>query len=170
MTVATTHANYSHDWHTPKEWLDWVTRTLGDGWFDPCPPHWQPDDEDGLHAYWRGPTYVNHPGTRASVARDWWAKGVRCLRERQVSALVWCAFNSEQLRYLDPSPFHLDGWLIMPRDRIGFVWGGPDVVTPNGKSRLTGDVARSPSNWTVFWSSCAPARTPTDCVIVRTGK
>ena len=43
---------------------------------------------------------------------------------------------------MNPSPFDIDGWLVMPKKRIGFVWGGPTVE---------------------------PAETPEECVIVRTG-
>ena len=88
---------------------------------------------------------------------------------------------------MNPSPFDMDGWLVMPKRRIGFVWCGPTLVRLDGATkgklveydadihdenwivRRHGEVAKSPGNWTVFWSSVEPAETPEECVIVRTG-
>jgi hypothetical protein len=77
----------------------------------------------------------------------------------------------------------LRGWLVMPKVRIGFVWGGPDMVKDDkGKlvpreekfsdratMRHHGQAMNSPGNWTVFWSSVEPAETPVPCDIIRTG-
>lgn len=159
MSLASTYANYSPDWWTPPEWMSWVYDTLGDV-FDPCPQWW--DDvlnPSGLEIDWGDRCYVNHPGARGSTQR-WWEKA----EEEQPDALIWCAFNVEQLRHLRPSPLEQPGWLVMPRRRIGFVWGGPT----NGK-RVHGEVAKSPGNWTVFWTTAQPATPPVESLVLRTG-
>jgi hypothetical protein len=58
---------------------------------------------------------------------------------------------------MDPSPFDMPGWLVMPRKRISFI---------NAKTGLPG---KSPANWAVFWSNTEPADPPEDCIMVRTG-
>lgn len=172
--VSTTHENYSHDWHTPPEWLAWVKATLGPKYFDPCPAVWD-GKRDGLETIWNRRTYCNHPGGRGST-RKWWAKYIR-EQERHAGRLrfIWCAFNHEQLRYMDPSPMHLPGWLIMPRDRVGYIWGGPTIKEARNKSgkitrpaRVHGERMKSPSNWSIFWTNVEPATPPGDCVTVRT--
>jgi hypothetical protein len=173
LTVADTYSDYSHDWHTPPEWWSWINETNANRThYDPCPEDWDPthyqlcdvanwidafDCEDDL-----GLVYVNHPGGRGETQR-WWTEGVRYVNEG--GPLIWCAFNVEQLRHMRPSPFALDGWLVMPRERIGYLWGGPDT----GK-RKHGERCKSPANWSVFWTTLKPAPTPVPCTIVRTGR
>ena len=77
---------------------------------------------------------------------------------------VWCGFNIEQLRHLIPSPLELPGWLILPRRRVSFVWGGPDT-----DKRKHGEPMRSPGNWTFFWTTVQPADTPGTSLVLRTG-
>lgn len=154
------HADYSHDFWTPPEWWEWVRKTLGvRGVFDPCPGDWGPDLPSGLDVLWLGPTYVNHPGARGSTSA-WWAK---YLAERP-SAFIWCAFSVEQFRHMLPSALELPGWLVAPRTRVSFIWGGPDMP-----GRVHGQPLKSPANWTAFWSTVEPARPPVDSIIVRTG-
>lgn len=167
MSIAETHQNYSHDWWTPEPWLDWVRRTIGSNYYDPCPGNWNPDWPSGLEAKWRDPSYCNHPGSRGSTAK-WWKKACHEMQENEIE-LIWCAFNCEQLRHMYPPPFKLSGYLIMPRDRIPFIWGGPDIIPEKGKPRFHGKPMKSPGNWTVFWSTVAPARLPQECVIIKTG-
>ncbi len=171
MSIATTHENYAHTWWTPPEWLDWVSATLGP-WHDPCPRDWADRPQrSGLKRYWHTAFYCNHPGARGST-KPWWDKFAQSLQHGRG---IWCAFNSEQLRHMDPSPFQLPGWLVMPRDRVRFIWGGPDLYKthkPTGEKVLVrkhGERPKSPGNWTVFWSRVEPAEPPAPCVIVRTG-
>lgn len=190
-SLAKTHENYAHTWWTPPEWLRWVTATLGNGWFDPCPQRWRPGDGSGLGLAWGPSFYCNHPGARGSTS-PWWEKFISSLD--CYSKGVWCAFSVEQLRHMRPSPFHRHGWLTMPSERIGFIWGGPTLFAKDdgkGKAkgvtekpdlallgldgkpvikRQHGERATSPGNWTVFWSSVKPAKPPVECIIVRTGQ
>lgn len=170
MSQPTTHADYSHDWWTPPEWGDWASETALVPMFDPCPRQWTGEDRCDV-AWWLdvvpegmapAPAYVNHPGGRGEAQR-WWTESVRYILSG--ADLIWCAFNVEQLRHMRPSPFALDGWLVLPRERIGYIWGGPDI---EGK-RKHGERCKSPSNWSVFWSTMRPAPTPVPCTIVRTG-
>ena len=162
--MAAVYANYSPDWWTPEPWMEWARQTLGGDFFDPCPATWSRDHPSGLDIPWPSTIYCNHPGARGSAV-EWWAK---CMATRACFGddmrLVWCAFSVEQLRHMRPSPFELDGYLVMPRARVGFVWGGPTKG-----SRVHGEVARSPANWTVFWSSEEVADPPAESVVVRTG-
>lgn len=177
MSLANVFSNYSDLWYTPPEWLEWVENTIGADYFDPCPQDWDEKlDFCGLDELWPSRFYVNHPGARGS-SQPWWSKATDELIGHGLDgAFVWCAFSHEQLRHLYPSPFHMPGWLVMPRDRIGFYWGGPDMIVnekavENGaepKWRLHGDQAKTPGNWTVFWTNKPPAPTPTPCVIERT--
>lgn len=164
MSVATSYQNYSPDWWTPPEWLRWVAGTLQTAvWFDPCPATWKSDDPCGLEVAWNRHTYCNHPGSRNSAA-VWWRKYNREQSELRGEMLfVWCAFSVEQLRHLDPSPFYLPGWLVMPRSRTAFVWGGP---TDGGREH--GEPCKSPANWAVWWTTAPPATPPAESVIVRT--
>jgi len=162
MSIAKTYVNYSADWWTPQPWLDWVSATIGGDWLDPCPGDWD-GSVSGLDVAWDVATYCNRPGSRGSVA-PWWHKylieqGHFAGRMR----FVWCAFNVEGLRYMTPSPFHLSGWLVMPRERTSFVWGGETT-----EAREHGKPAKSPANWAVWWTNVAPATPPVDSVIVRT--
>ena len=174
LSIATTHENYSHHWHTPPEWIEWVEATIGKGYYDPCPHDWTPGDASGLDDYpYPRSFYANHPGSRGSTGL-WWPKFVSELGPEHG---IWCAFNDEQLRHMYPSPYHLRGWLVMPRECLGFIWGGPDIIV-NKKAveggaeplwRRHGDRCKSPGNWTIFWTSAKPAETPSECVIVPTG-
>lgn len=169
-SLAKTHASYSHDWWTPPEWIQWVNETfLGQAWFDPCPGDWDPAAHaSGLERRWGDRTYCNHPGDRGSTPA-WWSKAADEVTNGGID-LIWCAFNVEQLRHMRPSNFRMPGWLIMPRNRIGFVWGGPDMAaTKNAKARKHGERSKQPGNWTVFWSTIEPAPTPEPSLIVRTG-
>ena len=154
------HADYSHDWWTPDEWMHWVHVTLGD-FHDPCSRAWQPSHPSGLDSDWGKRFYCNHPGARGSTLL-WWEKFV--LELNKGGDGIWCAFSVEQLRHMHPSPLETPGWLVMPRKRIGFVWGGQDT-----DKRKHGEAGKSPGSWTVFWSSVEPAETPIECVVVRTG-
>lgn len=176
-TFAKTYENYSSDWWTPPDWYLWAENTLGGPpVFDPCPSSWDPAQyPSGLDIQWTSPCYVNHPGSRGSTAR-WWSKyHEEVERLGQQLSIVWCAFSIEQLRHMYPTPFTLDGWLVLPRDRIGFIWGGPDKVVGTDKKtgesiiRKHGEPAKSPGNWTVFWTTERPAVPPSTCEMVRTG-
>jgi len=178
MTIAKTFENYSHSWGTPPEWMDWVHRTLDcrpDILFDPCSALWTPAMPSGLDIPWEDPSYCNHPGSRGSAQR-WWAKYLS-EQKRQGGRVrfVWCAFNVESLRHLRPSPFHLAGWFVWPRDRISFIWGGETIPAKFDKKRKRwtkerkrGQPAQSPGNSAVFWTNVPPANPPIECVIVRT--
>jgi hypothetical protein len=162
VSIAKTHENYSADWWTPRPWLKWVGRTLGGGWFDPCPGNWN-GMISGLDVDWHRRTYCNHPGSRGST-KIWWEKADNEQRRMWGAMdIVWCAFSIEQLRHMRPSPFSLPGWLVMPRERTAFVWGGKT----DGK-RVHGEPAKSPANWACWWTCVPPATPPVDCVIVRT--
>lgn len=181
MSYADTHANHSHLWYTPPEWLDWVTRTFGrEDWFDPCPQNWH--GTDGLSVSWDFPAYCNHPGERGSTSK-WWRKALLEMGDRlhfhpkPLPPFIWCAFNFEQARHQRPSMLELPGWLVVPRDkRIDFLWGGKTYQPadkngkPKGKPRVHGQPSGSPGNMTVFWSTVEPAEPPVDCIITRTGR
>lgn len=177
VSLATTYQNYEHSWWTPKPWLSWVDETfLGREWFDPCPQDWAPGTHSsGLERRWGDRTYCNHPGDRGST-HQWWGKGVDEVSRGGID-LIWCAFNVEQIRHMKPSPLRLPGWMVWPRDRIGFIWGGPDIVVnekavargADPKWRRHGEICKSPGNWTVFFSTLEPAPTPSPSLIVRTG-
>jgi len=180
--ISIRHQNYSADWWTPPEWMDWVARTLGspiDGVYDPCPTDWTPERLCGLESCWETVTYCNHPGSRGS-GRRWWAKYL-AEQERHAGRMrfVWCQFNIESIRHLRPHPGHLPGWLIWPRDRISFIWGGETIPAKyhqtgkrkgklKTKERKHGEPAECPGNSAVFWTNVEPATPPTDCVILRT--
>lgn len=172
-SLAKTHANYSHDWWTPPEWMEWVEATIGyEGVriFDPCPRDWN-GTTSGLDVEWDESTYCNHPGSRGS-ARRWWGKYI-AEQKRQHGAMrfTWCQFNVESIRQLYPSPFHVVGWLVWPRERTPFIWGGPDM--PEAKScaaRVHGEPMKSPGNCAVWWTTDRPATPPVDSVIIRTGR
>jgi len=169
-SLAKLHANYSHDWWTPPAWVDWVTATLGEGWTDPCPQDWKPGDPSGLDVDWSASTYVNHPGSRGSAAL-WWDKyQAEQKRHGGQMRFAWCQFNVESLRQLRPSPFHLPGWLIWPRERTPFIWGGPDIeATDSRAARIHGQPMTQPGNCAVWWTNCKPTRPPGECVGIRTG-
>ena len=87
----------------------------------------------------------------------WWPKFVSEMQSfGDAAKYVWCGFNIEQLRHMHPSPFHLPGWLVLPRKRIAFINGN------------TGEVGKSPGNWTFFWTNVEPATPPVESVVVRT--
>jgi len=156
-------SDYSHDWWTPKPWLDWVDRTLGP-YFDPC-PRYKCETYDGLKNEWDGNAfYVNHPGGRGN-AQLWWEKTRAESCDLEVP-FIWCAFNIEQLRTLKPSPLVTPGYIIAPKKRLKFLWGGPTQEDP---PRIHGEPCKSPTRWTVFWSSAMPANPPEDCYIWETG-
>lgn len=187
-----TFENYSHCWWTPPEWVDWVTSTLGPAWYDPCPTDWSPESPSGLETTWGTRTYINHPGERGST-QSWWE---RTIWHHRVIGMqfVWCAFNCEQVRHMYPSPRLLpDLWFIEPKERTGFVWGGPTLykgdkdkgakattenpsaalLGPDGRpivKRLHGERASSPGNWTIFISSVEPAQPPVDSIIYRVAR
>jgi hypothetical protein len=169
MSIATTYENYSHDWWTPPEWLEWAHASLGTrDVFDPCPRTWRPGDPDGLDRPWSFPAYVNHPGSRGSAA-VWWDKYLWECRSTFgpiLAPLIWCAFSIEQLRHANPSPLELPGTLVAPRKRVSFIWGGPT----QGK-RVHGEAAKSPGNWAVFWASpgVTVATPPHESIVVPTG-
>jgi hypothetical protein len=168
------HENYSSDWQTPREWVEWARETMGRIDCDPCasPNPWDNfaaiDNitADGLELPWCGAVYCNPPGSNSSESvRAWWEKAMRetrcaepetrCGQPGTTMALVWCLFNCEHVRILRPSPLDLDGWLVIPSRRVAFVRGG--------------DAIKSPRNWTWFWSNREPAPTPVLSWICRTG-
>ncbi len=164
---AAAYVNYSSDWWTPPEWMQWVRATLGPRAFDPAPKNWKPGSKSGLGKPWRFPCYLNHPGSRGSAVR-WWEKSMH--EGAATKPFIWCAFAIEQLRHMDPSPFELSGWLVMPETRIGFIWGGKTMTPDRGARRVHGERNRQPANWTVFWSTRKPATPPVASIIVPTGK
>jgi len=166
MSLAKTHENYAATWNTPPEWMAWANETLEGYLFDPCPANWS-GHIDGLTTTWGINTYLNHPGSRGSTAK-WWMAAMNHLSMPRTK-LIWCAFSPEQPRHMHPHPRTIPGWMIEPRARIGFIWGGPDTVLKNGKLRKHGDRCKSPGQQTIFWSSVEPAATPEPCVITRTG-
>lgn len=162
------HANYSHDFWTPPEWWEWVWATFGTrDVFDPCPHDWLEGDPSGLDVAWADVCYVNHPGARGSTAR-WW---VKYLAQRQhLPRFVWCAFSIEQFRHMTPSALELPGWLVAPRSRTSFIWGGPDMpATESRAARVHGRPLPNPGNWSAWWTTVEPARPPVDSIILRTG-
>lgn len=167
-SLAKTYANYSHDWWTPEPWLEWVSATFGrSDWFDPCPADWLPEHGSGLDSVWLENTYVNHPGARGSVVA-WWQK--YCAQRSRLNRFIWCAFSIEQFRHMMPSALELHGWLVAPRTRTAFIWGGPDTpATPSSAERLHGQPMKSPGNWAVWWTSVEPEEPPVDSIITRTG-
>jgi hypothetical protein len=183
MNLARTHANYAHTWWTPEEWMAWAFATMGSEYlWDPCPMDYEGGGhESGLVRKWAKRTYCNHPGGRGA-AQEWWAKyQAEQARHLGTMKFIWCAFNVEQFRHLRQSPFELPGWIVWPRDRIGYVWGGPDMSMVDGKlietsqapghaiHRAHGERQRSPGQWSAFWTNCEPAEPPGDCMITRTG-
>jgi len=173
MSKSETHAGYSEHWWTPPEWIRWIQATIGI-YYDPCPQQWDGVDS-GLKGEWGSPVYVNHPGGERGAAQRWWSRTVEHSRET-AGHMIWCAFNVEQLRYLNPSPFHLPGWLVMPRIRVRYIWGGDTIepiVLPSGRMKAVrkhGEPCKSPANWSVFWTSAPPAIPPVDSIIVRTSQ
>lgn len=162
MSISDTYSNYSADWWTPPEWMQWVRRTLGCEPFDPCPANWNPGMGCGLEREWMENAYVNHPGSRGSTAK-WWSKALKEMV--RIDRLIWCAFSVEQLRHMSKlrSPMEMDGWLIMPRDRVSFVWGGECA-----ERRRHGVPATSPAHWAIFWSTVPPHNPPQSSLVVRT--
>lgn len=170
--IANTYRNCSELWWTPEPWWEWVAQTLGvprGEVFDPCPQGWDPSMGSGLEKSWEGPTYVNHPGGRGRT-KVWWDKTME--EHRRGVPVVWCAFNNEQLRHLAPTPWFLRGWVVMPMCRIKFLWGGPTIprAGKGGRERIHGEESKAPGNWTWFWSSVRPAKTPVESVVVETGR
>lgn len=160
-------AGYSSDWWTPPEWWSWVEKTLRvdrSQIFDPCPADWNGNTAaSGLEIDWRSPCYVNHPGARGAAVA-WWAKYIA--EQERVHwrlQLVWAAFSIEQLRHLRPTPLHMPGWLVLPRKRVEWIWGGP-----TDDKRQRGVRCTQPTSWSVFWTTEAPATPPVESIILRT--
>lgn len=176
--ISLRHRDYSPDWWTPPEWWDWISRTLGapiHQIYDPCPAAWSPDDGDGLACDWGDVAYCNHPGSRRS-GQAWWRKYIEeQIRHQGRMRFVWCQFNVEAIRQLDPWPFFVSGWLIWPRNRISFIWGGETIEEKHDKTgkiirkqRVHGQPSVAPGNCAVFWTNVPPATPPCDCAIFRT--
>jgi hypothetical protein len=148
--------------------MDWVAATLKTpDWFDPCYWDWKPGDPSGLDIAWEDPTYCNHPGSRGSTAL-WWRKYRS--ESWRLAQFIWAAFSVEQLRHMRPSCLELPGWLVAPRTRVAWLWGGPDAPAADGRAaRVHGQPMRSPGNWSVFWTTCKPARPPVESIVIRTG-
>lgn len=180
-----TTAEYSHLWYTPAEWLEWVRETFGQDYHDPCPQDW--DGTDGLLWCTDQPTYVNHPGGRGQF--DKWHQAF--YNHVQLFRGIWCGFNLSQLRLAAKagrSFFEMSGYLILPHERVKYVWGGPTLYKrPNGEItenafqtslgqkpvklfRKHGQPMPSPAHDSFFWSTTEPAVTPVNCSIVRTGR
>jgi hypothetical protein len=168
MTIANTYKNYSSEWWTPNRWIKWVTATFGTNiWRDPCPRQWKPwGNIDGLQTKWSRKVYCNPPGGRGAP-QAWWSKYIeerdRLIKDdpSQPMEFIWCAFNIEQLRYLEPSPLSLPGYLVMPKKRVAFEKGGEGVHV--------GPTPKSPSNWAVWWTTVKPSCPPDPSIIQLTG-
>lgn len=161
------HKNYRSDWETPLEWWLWAEATLGGTIdLDPCPNpnvlNWRAVDnvdvsnfEDGLACEWHGNVYCNPPGANSGESvKPWWAHHLKERAAGNLERLVWCFFNNEHTRHLDPSPWELPGYMVIPRVRVAFLKDGVRQ--------------KSPRNWTWFWTTERPARPPVDCFIVPT--
>ena len=136
MSISATYRNYSSNWCTPPEWLEWIGAYLGDDWFDPCPAEWNPSMPSALDIEWRRDTYCNHPGSRGST-KVWWTKAHAEIVAGRVRRLIWCCFSVEQLRHMRPWPLSIgQAFVIMPRERVAFY--------------RAGERANSPGNWTCF--------------------
>lgn len=168
MSYATSYSNYSHDWWTPAKWLEWAMETVGGDMFDPCPPDWDPEQPSGLDIPWENPSYCNYPGGRRGGGQEWWLKFITEAARYDDPRFVWCQFNVEGLRHLDPNPLELPGWLVWPRERTPFIWGGPDMKPPKGKERIHGELVTSPGNCAVWWSTVRPAEPPENSMIIET--
>lgn len=151
------HKNYSSDWYTPDEWDEWVSATLGSFVLDPCPRRWG-GSVSGLERNWAEKVYCNPPGSNSSASvKKWWNKARSEWTAGRLQKLVWCFFNYEATYAVDPSPWELRGWMVMPRRRIGFV------------NAATGKVQKGARNRCWFWTNVPPAETPVPCLIVPTG-
>jgi hypothetical protein len=128
------HINYDPDWETPPQWLAWAEATLGGPFFDPCPAR---PTFDGLVVPWGPLSYVNPPGANSVVSvKPWWeAAG----RQTNLRHLVWCFFNCEASRHLDPNPWNLRGTMVIPHRRLRFY--------------RDGKVGNQPRNWAWFWTT-----------------
>jgi hypothetical protein len=163
-SLATVHRDSSPNWWTPPEWWTWVCETL-DAYrpFDPCPDDWDGSlNISGLETGWQFPCYVNHPGSKRGAAQEWWNKAI--YEDAFVQPFIWCGFNLEQLWRLSPSPLLLPGWLVLPKQRVSFIWGGPDT-----DKRKHGERQKSPANSTFFWTTVEPKQTPVPSLVLRTG-
>lgn len=153
------HVNYFSDWQTPPEWLYWVGQTFGPNYDDPCPAGWNPNMSSGLVRPWGRSVYVNPPGSNSIVSvKPWWNKMILESMEGRVARVIWCFFNWEGSMSMDPSPWEFEGFMLMPRSRVGF-WR-------DGKAQ------KSPRNRTIFWLGGLEdfAEPPERCVVVRTGE
>lgn len=133
------HKNYLPDWQTPPEWMAWVGASLGADFFDPCPAN---PKRDGLTVDWKARVYVNPPGANSVKSiKPWWEKHILERNQGFCNRLIWCFFNCEATRILDPSPFDMSGEFVVPKKRVAFI------------HPTTGKVVKSPRNWTWFWKS-----------------
>jgi len=158
------HVNYSSDWGTPPEWVEWVRATMGGIDLDPCGPDdgsnpigarrvYAPPGLDGLREPWRGRVYCNPPGANSiDSVKPWWSWAM----SRRLSALTWCFFNAEAVKSVRPTPLDLHGYLVIPLKRVAFM--------RNGKRQ------KSPRNWAWFWTTREPAPAPVECRIIPTGQ
>ncbi len=143
------HKNYFSDWQTPPEWLAWVQSSLGKGFQDPCPPN---PSADGLIIPWNHRVYVNPPGANSVKSiTPWWNKYVTERNSGRTTRLIWCFFNCEATRSIDPSPFNMPGEFVIPKKRVAF-W-------------RDGKPFKGPRNWTWFWKSYEVpfVEPPVDC-------
>ena len=95
------------------------------------------------------------------MAQVWWKKFceemLECGARGEEPAYIWCQFNVEGLRHLDPHPFLLPGWMVLPRRRVPFI------------RAETGELGKSPGNMAAWWSTVEPAEPPEESLIVETG-
>jgi hypothetical protein len=159
------HENYSAGWGTPEPWLKWAADTMGGIDLDPCgdPQHPTPHckttlSTDGTERVWRGKVYTNPPGANSIVSvKPWWEHAADCIGIGTVDAMVWCFFNCEATRHLEPSPWSMQGHMVLPSKRVAFLRGGVPI--------------KQPRNWAWFWvyNTDYVAEPPVECRIVRTG-
>lgn len=171
MSIATTYANYSPDWWTPPEWSG--SSALSEAVISiPVPVLGRRVSLMGLILTGcRQPTAttlgravaLNDGGRSFSKKTSTWA-GCRSfgVPSQSSSSGIWSRVRlAKRVGLSCPS-------------RIGFIWGGATKQVGTNKKtgepiiRHHGERAKSPGNWTAFWTNCRPARPPQDCRVITT--
>lgn len=157
------HAQGSPLWYTPPHLSEWIRATIGE-YFDPCPKYWD-GEKSGLDIPWEPVAYINHPGSGGRTSQQWWTKmHEENARHDGAGKFVYCFFNVEQIRKIEPSPLKTKGWMIWPKRRTRFVWGGE-----SGGGRVHGEPYGSPRYWSAFWTNVEPAEFPEPCEVTECG-